>query len=78
MKKYILILFCTTLFFSSCNLDLKPESELTYNGFWDTEEAAKAAQIGIYSKYRDYNSTLWQMGEVRSDIWGGNYNRNTQ
>ncbi len=71
MKKYILILFCTTLFFSSCNLDLKPESELTYNGFWDTEEAAKAAQIGIYSKYRDYNSTLWQMGEVRSDIWGG-------
>lgn len=51
---------------------MQPESELTYNGFWDTEEAARAAHIGIYAKYRDYANTLWTMGEVRSDVWGGN------
>jgi hypothetical protein len=51
---------------------MQPESQLTYNGFWDTEEAAKAAHTGIYASYRNYDFTFWRMGEVRSDIWGGN------
>ncbi len=71
MKKYILILI-SILFLVSCNLDMKPESDLTYNGFWDSEEAVRAAHIGIYSSFRSYSFTQWQMGEVRSDIWGGN------
>ncbi len=71
MKKYIL-LFISTVFLMSCDLDMKPESDLTYNGFWDTEEAVKAAHVGIYANYRKYNFTQWQMGEVRTDIWGGN------
>lgn len=52
-------------------LDLQPESTLTYNGFWESEEAARAAQVGLYANFRNYNSTFWVMGEVRSDIWGG-------
>lgn len=70
MKKYIAIIIAF-VFITACDIDLKPESSLTYNGFWDTEEAARAAHAGIYAKYRDYASTLWSMGEVRSDIWGG-------
>ena len=71
MKKYIL-LFISIVSLMSCDLDMKPESDLTYNGFWDTEEAVKAAHVGIYANYRNYTFTQWQMGEVRSDIWGGN------
>ncbi|MBW6533880.1 MAG: RagB/SusD family nutrient uptake outer membrane protein, partial [Mariniphaga sp.] len=71
MKKYI-ILIVTVAFLGACDLDMQPESQLTYNGFWDTEEAAKAAHTGIYASYRNYAYTLWQMGELRSDIWGGN------
>lgn len=71
MKKYILILFSLASLFSACNLDIKPESDLTFNGFWESEEAARAAHIGIYARYRNYASTFWSMGEVRSDLWGG-------
>jgi hypothetical protein len=71
MKKYI-ILFMAIAFLGSCDLDMQPESELTYNGFWDTEEAARAAHTGIYASFRNYQNTFWQMGELRSDIWGGN------
>ena len=71
MKKYILIII-SILFLVSCELDMKPESDLTYNGFWDTEEAAKAAHVGIYANFRNYTYTIWQMGEVRTDLWGGN------
>ncbi len=70
MKKYI-VLFITLITIIACDLDLKPESSLTYNGFWESEEAVYAAHTGIYAKYRDYNYTLWQMGELRSDNWGG-------
>lgn len=70
--KYIIIVILTSTIFGSCDLNMKPESELTYNGFWETEEAVRAAHTGIYAKYRDYAGTLFQMGELRSDIWGGN------
>ncbi|PWE00379.1 RagB/SusD family nutrient uptake outer membrane protein [Marinilabilia rubra] len=69
--KYIAI-FIAAMVISSCELDMQPESDLTYNGFWDSEEAARAAHVGIYSSYRNYAYTFWQMGELRSDIWGGN------
>ncbi|MGM0620060.1 MAG: RagB/SusD family nutrient uptake outer membrane protein [Bacteroidota bacterium] len=71
MKKYI-ILFITIAILGSCELDMQPESQLTYNGFWETEEAVRAAHSGIYGSYRNYAYTLWQMGELRSDVWGGN------
>lgn len=70
MKKYILI-FTMIALLAGCDIDLKPESSLTYNGFWDTEEAARAAHVGIYASFRDYSYTFWSMGELRSDVWGG-------
>lgn len=70
MKKYIILLFAV-VFLGACDLDVQPESELTYNGFWETEEAVRAAHTGIYASFRNYAFTLWQMGELRSDVWGG-------
>lgn len=70
--KYILF-FAVLILFSACEkqIDLQPESTLTYKGFWDTEEAARAAHAGLYATFREYNRTFWGMGELRSDIWGG-------
>jgi hypothetical protein len=71
MKK-ILILMAGIALLNSCELDMQPESELTFNGFWESEEAVKAAHSGIMASFRGYAYTLWQMGELRSDVWGGN------
>ena len=71
MKKYIISLLSLVLLFGACDLDIQPQSDLTFKGFWDTEEAARAAHLGIYGRYRNYAGTFWTMGEVRSDIWGG-------
>lgn len=70
MKKYILI--ATALFgLNACSLETPPESNLIYDGFWENEQAAKSAFHGVYSKFRGYGNTIWQMGEHRSDMWGG-------
>ncbi len=71
MKKYILAIAVAVFALSSCDLDLKPKSELSFNGIWDSEAGAKSVHIGIVSKLRDYNNTIFKMGEMRSDIWGG-------
>lgn len=71
MKKLI-ILLVGFMMLNSCELDMQPESQLTYNGFWESEEAVKAAHTGIMAAYRGYAGTFWQMGELRSDVWGGN------
>jgi hypothetical protein len=71
MKKLI-ILLAGVIMLNACELDMQPESQLTYNGFWESEEAVKAAHTGIMAAYRGYAGTFWQMGELRSDVWGGN------
>ncbi len=71
MKRYITLILSLTILLSSCNLDLVSESELTYNGYWKTEEAVQAAHTGLADRYRAYANTLFKMGEMRSDIWGG-------
>lgn len=71
IKKYIILLLGIAML-NSCELNMQPESELTFNGFWESEEAVKAAHTGIMASFRNYAGTLWQMGELRSDIWGGN------
>jgi hypothetical protein len=71
MKKLI-ILLAGVIMLNACELDMQPESQLTYNGFWESEEAVKAAHTGIMAAYRGYAGTFWQMGELRSDLWGGN------
>ncbi len=71
MKKYILAIALLASSLASCNLDLKPESELSYNGIWDTESGARSVHIGVVSKFREFNNTFFEMGEMRSDVWGG-------
>lgn len=71
MKKYFISLLSLVLLFGACDLDIQPESDLTFNGYWETEEATRAAHLGIYGRYRRYANTFFNMGEIRSDIWGG-------
>ncbi|MBJ6367806.1 RagB/SusD family nutrient uptake outer membrane protein [Snuella sedimenti] len=72
MKKYIYI-FIAIITFSACEneLEIVSPSELTAAGFWDTEEGAKTAHTGLYANLRSSAGTLWLLGEIRSDIWGG-------
>ena len=72
MKKIIYLLIAV-ISFSACEneLELTSPSELTAAGFWDTEEGALTAHTGLYSNLRSSASTLWGLGELRSDIWGG-------
>lgn len=76
MKRALLIfvMIITGLLFTSCEklLDIKPESSLGYGNYWETEDGAKAAQVALHANLRNYYSNLWYLGEIRSDIWGGN------
>lgn len=70
MKK-IIIAIIGLASLTSCRLDLQPESDLIYTNYWKSEEAVNVAQRGIYVNFRNYAYTLWRLGEVRSDVWGG-------
>ncbi len=75
MKKYSILIALLAIFsFSACDdtIDLVPRSELTFNGFWDTEDGARAAHTGIYANFRSQAYNFWAFGELRSDLWGGN------
>ena len=72
MKKYIYILF-TAITLSACTseLELISPSELTAAGFWATEEGARTAHTGMFANLRSEAGDFWQLGELRSDTWGG-------
>lgn len=72
MKNYLYILIAAIIF-SSCEneLELTSPSELTVQGFWDTEIGARTAHSGLYGSLRSSAENLWLLGEIRSDIWGG-------
>ena len=70
--KYLYII-TALLVFSSCEkeLELEAPSELTVAGFWDSENGARAAHTGLYGSFRGTNNRLWLLGEIRSDMYGG-------
>lgn len=72
MKKYIYLLI-VVFTFSACEseLELVAPSQLTASGFWNTEEGALTAHTGMFANLRSSAGTLWLLGEIRSDIWGG-------
>src|SRR5680860_1420999 len=72
MKNIFLVIISAFLFASCDNLiDLKAPSELTFQGFWDSENGARAAHTGLYGTFRGELSTFWILGALRSDVWGG-------
>jgi len=71
LKKLIILLLGIAIL-NSCELDMQPESQLTFNGFRESEEAVRAAHTGIMAAYRGSAYTFFQVGELRSDVWGGN------
>ncbi|HOM41037.1 MAG TPA: RagB/SusD family nutrient uptake outer membrane protein [Bacteroidales bacterium] len=73
-RKLICLLIIVVTVLTSCEkiLELKPESSLGYGSFWNSEDGAKAAQVALHANLRNYYSNLWYLGEIRSDIWGGN------
>ena len=72
MKKYIYIFFAAiTLSACTSELELVSPSQLTAAGFWDTEEGVRTAHTGMLANLRSEAFDFWQLGELRSDIWGG-------
>lgn len=74
MKISIKIL-CLGLFLtiSSCDglIDLKPESIISVNSFWKTEEDARGGLYGMYTQLRTFaQSELILLGEGRSEVMG--------
>lgn len=69
----LLAILMSVFLITGCDdlIDLKSPSELTYQGFWDTESGARAAHTGLYGTFRGRLSTFWILGELRSDVWGG-------
>jgi len=70
--KYIYLILAL-LVLNSCENELEFEapSELTFNGFWDSENGARAAHSGLYGSFRSEAGTFWALGDLRSDVWGG-------
>jgi hypothetical protein len=70
--KYVYILLAL-LVLNSCEsqLEIEAPSELTFNGFWEGENGARAAHSGLYGTFRGAADTFWVLGAIRSDVWGG-------
>lgn len=69
--KYLILLVAVGLTACEDILDINPTSSLAFNGYWESEAAVNAAHSGLYGAFRGRSYTLWQMGELRSDLWGG-------
>lgn len=71
MKNIFKILLVLLLVSCESELEITAPSELNTTGFWTSEEGAKAAHTGLYGSYRGMQSNFWLLGEIRSDLWGG-------
>lgn len=69
IKISLLILLICSL--HSCNIDLEPESQISVNSFWKTEQDALGGLYGMYTQFRTFtNSEYILLGEARSEIMG--------
>lgn len=64
MKKIkTLIIVSTLIFLGSCNLDILPDSSVSSDSYWETEDDANAALNGLYSRFRsslgNYDWLYW-------------------
>lgn len=52
-----IFIFIFLIHLSSCNLDILPDSSVSSNSYWESEDDAKAAVNGLYSRFRSSLST---------------------
>ena len=71
MKNILKILLVLLLVSCESELEITAPSELNTTGFWTSEEGAKAAHSGLYGAFRGSMTNFWLLGEIRSDMWGG-------
>lgn len=75
MKKSLSILAITLIGvfgFISCSKKLEdviPQDAISKEQALKDPNAARTLYHGIYARFRAYNNTLFQLGEMRSDIW---------
>lgn len=72
MKKIMTYIMagCMALSMSSC-LDMEPTSELVDSNFWKNKEQFSAFNIGLQAQFRSTGYLLIELGEMRSNIYGG-------
>lgn len=77
MKKHTLILTLTGCLSLSAGLfscqqqlaDVVPQTSLNQSLVLSDANAAQTLYTGVYSSLRTYQATLFQLGEMRSDLW---------
>ncbi|MCF3109653.1 RagB/SusD family nutrient uptake outer membrane protein [Niabella sp. CC-SYL272] len=71
MKNYCLLIFLGLLFLSACEklIDIKPDSAITAENYWNAEGDVTGYLTGIYTKYRDVMNNTYYL-EDRGDAFG--------
>ena len=49
--------------------EVVPQDAISRDAALKDPNAARTLYHGVYGLFRNYNSTLFQLGEMRSDIW---------
>jgi hypothetical protein len=72
-KLFIISALCLTLVgLSSCTKELDevvPQDAISKDQALKDPNAARTLYHGVYGRFRSYNSTFFQLGEMRSEIW---------
>jgi hypothetical protein len=74
-NKYLSIFLIITVFtgaFTSCTKQLNevvPQDAISTQLALTDPNATQTLYVGVYSRLRSYNGTLFNLGEMRSDIW---------
>jgi hypothetical protein len=77
MKKHTIILTLTSCFCLSTGLfscreqlaEVVPQTSLNQSLVLSDANAAQTLYTGVYTSLRNYQATLFQLGEMRSDLW---------
>ena len=75
MKKILtgIALLALSIAFNACSqLDLAPEDYYASGSFWKTPSQVDGAMVGLHNQLRSYQSTLFNLGELRGGTLNGN------
>ncbi|MBS1580378.1 MAG: RagB/SusD family nutrient uptake outer membrane protein [Bacteroidetes bacterium] len=69
---YLLALVASTALFTGCKKQLEevaPQDAISIQAALTDANATQTLYYGVYARFRAYNSTFFNLGEMRSDIW---------